>query len=247
MKNLKILFYIVFFILSFSIQSDEKEPEYKIKEDIGEIARGVYEISHGVYEGGVSRSREEHIKFKDILTKEVMPVVLKFRDSYLSGDLDAFLDNYSKEYYDDLIWKYKFKKTKKPIKSLKEIHEAYKNDILSCTEPKDFRYELCEFWKNRENAIKNRVKIVFSTYDSTNPKFKIGGIAVAFVELDNNNLQEPRSKEFQFVREKGNFRIVSTVFPDRPDIEFCVFCYYENGEESVRWLFNSIKQANEPK
>ncbi|MDI7167022.1 hypothetical protein QMM42_17755 [Leptospira santarosai] len=247
MKRFKILVCMVLAFLSLSAFPKEKEVEYKLNKEVGEIAPGVYEIAPEIYEIGTFGQGWDDRERKKVLNKEILSDVLKFRDSYLTGDLDTFLDYYSKEYYDDLIWKYKFKKTKKRIKSLKEIHEAYKNDILDCMEPKDYRYELCEFWKDRENAIKNRVRVIVRTYDSTNPKFKIGGMAIAFVELDGNNPNHPYSKEFQFVREKGKLRIVATVFPDRPDIEFCVFCYYESGEEAVREMFNSIKQANELK
>ncbi|MDI7208855.1 hypothetical protein QMN03_18540 [Leptospira santarosai] len=245
MKKLKVLSCILSIITSPALYSDTKEVEYEVKKDIGEIVRGIYEIAPGVYEVGGSRSRQDHLNQLKVFNKEILPDVLKFRDAYLTGDLDAFLDYYSKEHYDDLMWKYKFRKKK--VKSIKEMREIYKNDILSCVEPKDYGYELCEFWKDRNNAIKNRVKIIISTYGSTDPKYKVGGLAIAFVELDGNNPDHPYSKEFQFVREKGKLQIVDTLYPDRPDIELCVFCYYESGEESVRRIFNSIKQANESK
>lgn len=68
--NSKVLFCIILFLLSFSAWSDEKREKYEVKNYIGEIKRGIYKISPGVYEGGVSRSREEHIKFKDISLKK---------------------------------------------------------------------------------------------------------------------------------------------------------------------------------
>lgn len=240
---------MVLAFLSLSAFPKEKEVEYKLNKEVGEIAPGVYEIAPEIYEIGTFGQGWDERERKKILIKEVLPDVLRFRDAYLTGDLDKFLNHLSDEYYDYLKVNYNSRKKKGEalIKSRKEMREIYKREVLTCTEDKDLGFGLCGFLKNRNNAIKNRVRVIVRTYDSTNPKFKVAGMAVAFVELDNNNLQEPRSKEFQFVREKGKFRIVATVFPDRPDVEFCVFCYYGSGEEAVREMFNSIKQANELK
>ncbi|MDI7188033.1 hypothetical protein QMM42_17840 [Leptospira santarosai] len=249
MKKLKVLSCILSIITSPALYSDTKEVEYEVKKDIGEIVRGIYEIAPGVYDVGGSRSRQDHLNQLKVFNKEILPDVLKFRDAYLTGDLEGLLGSLSDEYYDKLKVNYNSRKKKGEalIKSRKEMREIYKREVLTCTEDKDLGFGLCDFLKNRENAIKNRVKIIISTYGSTDPKYKIGGLAVAFVELDGNNPDHPYSKEFQFVREKGKLQIVDTLYPDRPDIELCVFCYYESGEESVRRIFNSIKQANELK
>ncbi len=246
MKKINILFLLAL-ILSFpSLYSEENGSEYIIKKDIGEIARGLYEISPGIYEAAVSRTRQEHLEQRDIFMEEVLPTALGFRDAYLAGNMDEFLKYFSNEYYDFLIENYnvRLKEGELPIKSRKKAYEIYKRDILNCNEP-SFVDKICDFWKGRKESIKNRVKIIVSTYGSINPKFSIGGMAVAFVELDNNNAKAPYSKEFSFIRENGKFKIIDTLFPDRPDVRLCVFCYYEDGEESVRWLFNAITKANE--
>ncbi|EMO14596.1 hypothetical protein LEP1GSC165_2399 [Leptospira santarosai str. CBC523] len=238
MKQFKILVCMILVFLSFSVSPKEKEVEYKLNKQVGEIAPGVYEI--GDFGPGL-----DDIQREKVLIKEILPDVLKFRDAYFTGDLEGLLGSLSDEYYDKLKVNYNSRKKKGEIliKSRKEMREIYKREVLTCTEDKDLGFGLCDFLKNRENAIKNRVKILARTYESEKFKNHIAAFVIAFVELDNNNPGRPYAQEFAFVKEKGKFK----VFDNRQENELCVFCYYQHGEEMVKDIFNSIKQANELK
>ncbi|EMY77211.1 hypothetical protein LEP1GSC060_1956 [Leptospira weilii serovar Ranarum str. ICFT] len=246
MKRLKVFIYVLCIFTSYLLlYSESKEVEYEVKKDVGEIVRGIYEIAPGVYEIGGSRSRQDHLDRLKVLKKEILPNTLEFRDAYLTGDLDKFFSYFSEDSYRPLIENYNgyLEKEGKPlIKTTKELFSVWKQDILDCR-AKALVYDLCDFWKDRNSAIKNRVKILIGTYETGKFKNNIAAFVVAFVELDNNNPEHPYSQEFAFVKVKGKFK----VFDNRRENELCVFCYYQSGEESVRAIFNSIKQANEPK
>ncbi|WP_061250041.1 hypothetical protein [Leptospira alstonii] len=247
MKLLKNLFLSL--ILLFALFGDEKtnaQEELKFEEG----APGIYVDDGEFYAGWKRLGREK------VVTKEAFSVITKFRDTYFAGDLDKFFSYYSEDSYRPLVENYNgyLEKEGKPlIKTTKELFSAWKQDILACR-AKELVYDLCTFWNNwRKDVFQNRIKVLITFNADGNDfiyrkengkpvvdrfsKTNVGAFVVAFVNLES---KIPVSQEFTFVKEKGKFKI----FDNRKEGALCVFCPYENGEESVRNIFEALKRQN---
>ncbi|AVV79451.1 hypothetical protein [Leptospira santarosai] len=240
-----LLFCMIFFIL---FRSERVSAQEELKFD--EVLPGIYVDDGEFYAGWKRLGREK------VVTKEAFSTISNFRDAYFSGNLDNFFSYYSEDSFRPLIENYNIylKKEGRPlVKTTKELFFVWKHDILACR-AKELVYDLCTFWNSwRKNVPQKRIKILVTfnadgndfVYRKENgkpvvdrfSKTNVAAFVVAFVNLES---EIPVSQEFAFIKEKGKFRI----FDNRQEGALCVFCAYENGEESVKNMFDALKRQS---